>query len=149
MTQGGREITFVGKYLALKIRETRDCGSERNFQPCLPNIARLKAERSLNDFVYFDFPFMCSVFFISRLSAMFIWFRLKISFDQVQIQSISFASSTLHIQKHKYFGGLNNVIFVAYILCRFMFFTWILWNCSQIHFFFLNKSKWNILLKGG
>ncbi|AES65678.1 transmembrane protein, putative [Medicago truncatula] len=38
--------------------------------------------------------------------------RRKINFDQVHIQSITFASPTLQIWKHEYFGGLNIVMFV-------------------------------------
>ena len=71
---------------------------------------------SLKDFVCFDFPSLCSVFFISLLSAMFDsgW---KVSFEQVQIRSMTMtlASSTLQIQIHKYFGDFNIVILVIFV----------------------------------
>jgi len=36
-----------------------------------------------------------------------------ISFDQVQFQSMTFASSMMQIWKHEYFGGLNTIIFMG------------------------------------
>jgi len=47
MTDVGSEISFRRKNCALKIRETRELGLVWNFQPYFPNIAMLKAARSL------------------------------------------------------------------------------------------------------
>jgi len=68
--------------------------------------------------------------FVCRLCAtLFVFFLLPkclfgsychISFDPVQIQPITLASSTLQIRRHDYFGDFNIVIFVG--LCTLPFY---------------------------
>jgi len=72
---------------------------------------------SLNDSVCFDFPSLCGVFLISRLSAVFFYSGWKISFEQVQIRSMTMtlASSTLQIRRHEYFGDIIIIILVIFV----------------------------------
>ena len=49
---------------------------------------------------------LCGVVFFSSLDC-------QISFDPMQIQPITLASSTLQIRMHDYFGDFNIVIFVG------------------------------------
>jgi hypothetical protein len=65
------------------------------------------------------FRHLCTTLFvlISRLCAVCFWFSVlvrclfdpgwKFSFEQVQIWSMTLASSTLQIRRHEYFGDLN------------------------------------------
>ena len=80
-------------------------------------------------FCFLSFVFVISSLFvlISRLCAVCFWFPVlvrclfdsgwKISFEQVQIQSMTMtlASSTLQIRRHEYSGDLNIVILVIFV----------------------------------
>ena len=92
---------------------------------------------SFNTILFILISQLCTVCFLFLIIVWYLFDSdLKINFDQVQIQSMTFALSTFQIQKYVYFGGLSIFIFVGiYLLCRFMLLTWVLWVCSQFHHF--------------
>jgi len=91
----------------------------------------------ISDFTYFLFSFVCFCDFVVSERLCLFWFPVfvrcvflfpvlvrylfdsgwKISFEQVQIQSMTMtlASSTLQIRRHEYFGNLIIVILVIFV----------------------------------
>jgi len=86
--------------------------------------------------VCFDFPSLCIMFLSFGLSAIFFDSGWKITFNQVHIQSMAFASSMLQILKHWYSWDLNTIILVGIYTMLFCAINMMLWVCLRNYPFY-------------